>query len=235
MSDRPSPRGTYRAPRSASVLTEDDRRILREFQALYYRIWDFGNGVATVDQQWMGFHILKCPTDLWTYQEILVETEPDLIVECGTRFGGSAAYLASLCDLLGRGRVVTIDIRQVSGQPNHPRIDYILGSTTTDAMAAQVRRRIAPGERVMVILDSDHTRDHVLRELELYHAFVTPGCYLIVEDTNLNGHPAWPDHGPGPMEAVEAFLPAHPEFQIDRSRERFLMTLNPSGYLLRTG
>lgn len=228
------PKGGYRVANPTRPLTADERRIVEEFHALYYRLWNFGQGTGTIDLHWMGFHTLKCPLDLWIYQEILVETAPDVIIETGTRFGGSAAYLASLCDLLGRGRIVTIDIKQLSGLPRHPRIEYLLGSSASAAVTTQVRRRIAPDERVMVILDSDHRRDHVLAELEAYHALVSPGCYLIVEDTSVNGHPVWPDHGPGPMEAIEAFLPNHPEFRVDLGRERFLMTLNPSGFLLRT-
>ncbi len=85
----------------------------------------------------------------------------------------------------------------------------------------------------MVILDSDHSRDHVLRELELYSPLVTPGCYLVVEDTNVNGHPVSPEFGPGPMEAVEAFLETTNDFEVDRSREKLLLTFNPSGYLRR--
>jgi cephalosporin hydroxylase len=234
MNDRVFPRGSYRPPNPTPPLTADERRIVDEFHALYYRRWDFGRGTNTLDLHWMGFHTLKCPMDLWIYQEILVETEPDVIIETGTRFGGSAAYLASLCDLLGRGRIVTIDMKQLSGQPQHPRIDYILGLSASAAVMTQVKQRIDPGERVMVILDSDHRRDHVLEELQVYHPLVSPGCYLIVEDSNVNGHPAWPEHGPGPMEALEAFLPSHPEFRVDTSRERFLMTMNPSGFLLRT-
>ena len=84
-----------------------------------------------------------------------------------------------------------------------------------------------------MILDSDHSKPHVLRELELYSGFVTPGSYLIVEDTNLNGHPAYPDFGPGPMEAVDKFLSANDEFVVDQRCERFLLTMYPKGYLRR--
>jgi cephalosporin hydroxylase len=216
-------------------LTADEQRIVDQFHELYYRLWGFSQGRGTIDLHWMGFQTLKCPMDLWTYQEILVETAPDVIVECGTRFGGSAAYLASLCDVLGRGRVISIDIEDLPGRPVHPRITYLRGSSTSAEIVAQVQRLIEPGERVMAILDSDHSAEHVERELEIYHALVTPGCYLIVEDTNVNGHPVFASHGPGPMEAVEVFLLRHQGFVVDHARERFLMTLNPSGFLLRTG
>ncbi len=87
----------------------------------------------------------------------------------------------------------------------------------------------------MIILDSDHSRENVTRELVAYSPLVTQGSYLIVEDTNVNGHPVLPDFGAGPMEAVEAFLAAHPTFEVDERREKFLMTFNPRGFLRRTG
>ena len=85
----------------------------------------------------------------------------------------------------------------------------------------------------MVVLDSDHARDHVLKEMEIYGPLVTAGQYMIVEDGNINGHPAYPDFGPGPWEAIDEFLPRHPEFEADRSREYLLVTQNPRGYLLK--
>ena len=182
---------------------------------------------------WLGRTVRKCPLDLWAYQEILAETKPDVIVETGTYMGGSALFLASVCDLLGHGKVVTVDISAPAGRPRHRRITYLVGSSVDPDVVGRVRRRARRARRVMVILDSDHSRDHVLRELELYSALVTPGCYLVVEDTNVNGHPVSPEFGPGPMEAVEAFLEATNDFEVDRSREKLLLTFNPSGYLRR--
>ena len=85
----------------------------------------------------------------------------------------------------------------------------------------------------MVILDSDHTCEHVLSELRLYSDLVTPGSYLVVEDTNVNGHPVDPSFEPGPHEAVELLLPDHPDFTPDTECEKFFLTFNPGGYLLR--
>jgi cephalosporin hydroxylase len=96
-----------------------------------------------------------------------------------------------------------------------------------------VRGALRPDDRVMVLLDSDHAEAHVRKELDLYAPLVTSGCYLIVEDTNVNGHPVYPLHGPGPMEAVQGWLPAHQEFEADRRREKFMLTFNPYGYLRR--
>ena len=155
------------------------------------------------------------------------------MIESGTYKGGSALYFASLMDLLGKGRVITMDIYVFPGLPNHPRITYLVGSSTAADAASRVRAQIRPGETVMVVLDSDHSRDHVLKELQTYGPLVTSGSYLIVEDTNLNGHPADPTHGPGPMEAVQAYLATTADFTPDRSREKFMLTFNPNGYLKR--
>lgn len=201
------------------------------FHTLYYAA--AARGGTWLDTRWLGVPVLKCPLDLWVYQEILFEVRPDLIVETGTAAGGSALYLASLCDVLGAGRIVTIDIEPNADRPQHPRITQIVASSTDLKVAETVAAEAGKVERVLVILDSNHEKEHVLEEMELYSPLVTRGSYLIVEDTNVNGHPILPGFGPGPMEAVAAFLPQHPEFAPDRAREKFLMSFNPSGYLRR--
>jgi cephalosporin hydroxylase len=198
---------------------------VRSFHELYYH-------KSRLVTSWLGVRILKCPLDLWMFQDILHRTEPDLIIETGTARGGSAYFLACMCDLLGKGRIVTVDVRDVE-RPSHPRITYLHGSSVDPAILDQVRSTIEPGERVMVALDSDHSEEHVYAELQEYPQLVTKGNYLIVEDTNVNGHPVWPDHGPGPMEALQRFLAETDVFEVDRSCEKFLLTLNPSGYLRR--
>jgi cephalosporin hydroxylase len=136
-----------------------------------------------------------------------------------------------MCDLLGRGTVITIDIAESSDRPEHGRVNYLLGSSTDTRLVERVQGLIPPEAAVMVILDSDHAKEHVLRELQLYGELVTPGNYLVVEDTNVNGHPVRPDFGPGPMEAIEDFLAATDRFDVDSDREKFFMTFNPAGYL----
>lgn len=204
------------------------RRVIDEFHRLYYdsSVW--------MHTYWLGVLAQKCPLDLWVYQEILHESRPDLIVETGTYAGGSALYLASVCDLLGVGRVLSIDVEARDDRPRHARITYLTGSSIDPAIVAEVRRRIDPAERVMVILDSDHSQAHVEAELAAYAPLVTVGSYLVVEDTNVNGHPVLPAFGPGPMEAVRGFVAAHPEFTVDRGREKLLMGFNPGGWLRRT-
>jgi cephalosporin hydroxylase len=183
--------------------------------------------------KWLGVAALKCPFDLWVYQEILHEIKPDLILETGTARGGSALFLASVLDLLGSGAIVAIDIVRRPEWPVHPRITYLTGSSTSAPIMDQVHARVAGRSRVMVILDSDHRKDHVVDELRLYSPLVTTGSYLIVEDTNINGRPVFPGFGPGPGEAVDDFLAGNTAFERDRSRERFFVTFNPGGYLRR--
>lgn len=212
-------------------LTADEQATVDAFHRLYFETWD--GAQRTLNVNWLGYRATKCPFDMWTYQEIVVETRPELIVEAGTRLGGTSVFLATIFDLLGGpGRVLTIDVTQDPRRPKHPRIEYLEGSSLDDDIVAAVRSAAA-GRRTMLILDSLHTADHVGAELERYADIVSPGCYLIVEDANVNGHPVLPDYGPGPTEAVERFLATTDAFKADRDRERFMVSLNPGGYLRR--
>jgi cephalosporin hydroxylase len=131
--------------------------------------------------------------------------------------------------------VLTIDVNPRPNRPVHPRIEYMSGSSTAPETIDAVAKAVAAAEGpVMVVLDSAHDRDHVFGELEGYYRFVSSGSYLIVEDTAHNGHPVAPFAGPGPWEAVHDFLPLHPEFSPDLSRQKFMHTWNPEGYLLRS-
>jgi cephalosporin hydroxylase len=200
--------------------------IATEFHRLYYetRVWR--------TTTWLGIPIQKAPTDLLAYQEIVHRVRPGVIVETGTLHGGSAHYLAGLCQLVGHGRVVSVDIA-AEAQPPHPLVTYVDGSSTAPDVVDQVRRHVEGEDAVLVILDSDHSKSHVLDELRIYGDLVTPGSYMIVEDTNVNGHPVNVAHGPGPMEAVEEFLATDRRFRVDDWPERLLLTFNPRGYLLR--
>ncbi|MGI0056055.1 MAG: cephalosporin hydroxylase family protein [Nitrosarchaeum sp.] len=180
---------------------------------------------------WLGTSALKLPTDLWIYQEILYDVKPDLIIETGTMYGGSALFLATICDVIKKGSIVSIDINRKDSFPVHERIKYITGSSTDEKTVDQVKNMIKPNDKVMVILDSDHTKNHVLDELKIYSRLVSKDNYLIVEDTAINGHPVEPNFGDGPMEAVKEFLKTHDEFEIDKDKEKFLLTWNPNGYL----
>ena len=209
-------------------VTEQD--IIQSFHTLYYDAAQ-QRGLTWQKTYWMGTAIYKCPLDLWIYQEILFEIKPELIIECGTLYGGSALFLAQMCDLLGQGEIVSIDIQDRPNRPQHPRISYWLGSSTSEQMVERVKQKASDKASVLVILDSDHRADHVLQELRLYSDLVTQGSYVIVEDTNINGHPVYSDYGPGPMEAVQAFMGENPPFYVDRECEKLYLTFNPSGYL----
>lgn len=180
---------------------------------------------------WFGNQVWKNPLDMWIYQEIIYDIKPDIIIECGTAKGGCALFYANLCDLLKNGKVITIDIEDFGGRPQHNRIIYIDGSSTSEEVFSKVKSLITKNDKVLVCLDSDHHKEHVLKELRLYSKIVSIGSYIVVEDTNINGHPVNSQYGEGPMEAVNEFLVNNNEFIVDRSREKYLMTFNPKGYL----
>jgi cephalosporin hydroxylase len=205
------------------------RWITNRFHKLYY----YRRAQTWRNTRWLGTDVLKCPLDLWIYQELLHDVQPDWIIETGTAFGGSASYLASLCDVLGRGQVLTIDPVEREGRPRHPRIHYMRGVSIDPEILARVARAVEGARAVLVLLDSDHSYANVLAELRAYHGFVTPGSYCVVEDGNLGGHPVAREFGAGPLEAVHTFLAETDGFEIDREREKFYLTFNPSGYLRR--
>ena len=219
----------HRAYFRAFIDPKSEKAIIERFHRLYYDLHLFGK--TWKQTYWFGVQTNKCPLDLWVYQEILFALRPDLIIETGTDNGGSAAFLASMCDLLNKGRIITIDLQSRPDRPQHPRIQYLLGSSTDETILKNVREQAAGKETILVILDSDHRKPHVLNELRVFSQLVTLGSYLIVEDSNLNGHPVHPDHGPGPMEAIHEFLKETNDFVIDQDKEKFLMTFNPNGYL----
>jgi cephalosporin hydroxylase len=182
---------------------------------------------------YFGIATLKCPLDAWIYQEIIFETQPDVIVEIGTGRGGTTLYLAHLCTLMGKGRVISIDVAPRDIPANvalYPRITLLAGDAGQSFQ--RVKELIGADERVMVIEDSAHTYANTLDVLRLYSGLVRPGDYFIVEDSNCH-HGLETGPMPGPWEAIETFLRENPDFAADRSRERFVVTWNPRGYLRR--
>ncbi len=210
---------------------QSEQDVITSFNKLYYD--SHLSGKTWAKTNFLGVGLQKCVADLWVYQEIISERTPDLIIECGTAAGGSALYLASICDLVHNGRVISIDIEGRSNLPKHDKITYLTGSSTSEEILRTVGNSLTENDRVMVILDSDHTRNHVLNELRAYGPLVTKNDYLIVEDTNINGHPVRSDFGPGPMEAVHDFLQECQDFIVDHREEQLLVTFNPRGYLKR--
>ncbi|MDH6148864.1 MULTISPECIES: CmcI family methyltransferase [Paraburkholderia] len=227
--------GTFRASFAEPNLTNEERQLVESFSDLYYRKIDNFRGLHTIVLSWMGYEMFKCPLDLWVYQELIVRERPDLIVEVGTYKGGSALYLATVCDLAGFGEVITIDIDATHDpiRPRHPRITYLTGDSIADDVIDKVAKAADGKRNILIILDGDHRCEHVLQELRLYQRFIQPGGFLVVEDTNINGHPTYAEFGPGPWEAVDLFLAENDHFYADRSCERFLLTMNPRGFLRR--
>ncbi len=183
--------------------------------------------------KWLGIPILKCPFDLWVYQELIFDLKPDVLIESGSHLGGGAFYFASICDLLGKGRVISIDLENQKDRATHPRITYLQGSSIDPIILDHVQNLIREDEKVMVWLDSAHEKEHVLAEMYAYAPMVSKDYYLVVEDTNLNGNPVWLGYGAGPAEAVATFLTRNNEFIVDKDCEKYYLTFNPGGFLKR--
>lgn len=210
-----------------------DQQVVNRFHQIFYE-----NGNTHWLNRWLGVSTLQNPNDAWMVQEIISEIKPDFVVEAGTYHGGSAALWAMVLEQVNpSGRVISIDIEDRSETARklricQERVDFIIGSSTDPSIVEQVKQR-TEGGTVLVILDSAHNKSHVLEEMNLYAPLVSPGSYLLVQDSNVNGHPVKPDYGPGPMEALEEFLEDNEGFEIDRNRERLLFTMHPRGYIKR--
>ena len=179
--------------------------------------------------------MLKNPCDLWTAIEILSKLQPVAVVETGTNCGGSALFYSDILRLLTiQCKVITIDINpKWSVDPEANGITSLVGYSTNrvivDAVGTLVKAATDErGGHVLVMLDSDHSMENVVQELQLYSGFVTAGSYVIVEDTNVNGHPSLKDRGPGPWEAVQAFLAHNNDFEVDYSCQRHLQRPIPA-------
>jgi cephalosporin hydroxylase len=213
----------------ARIAYERRKRTIHRFHCLYYE----SSWQTWKNTRWLSVNAYKTPLDLWIYQELLVTLRPQLVIETGTAAGGSALFLATVCDAIDCGEIVSIDSEARLGRPSHARVTYVMGSSTAPETLAAVAQRARGKAPVMVILDSDHSHDHVLAELREYSEFVTPGSYLVVEDTNLSGHPVVPNFGPGPMEAIRDFLRERSDFEPDAEQEKFFLSFNAGGYLRR--
>lgn len=195
---------------------------------------------------WLGRPVIQYPQDMMATQEIIWSVRPDLVIETGIAHGGSLIFSASMLELVGgHGEVLGIDIDirehnrvEIEKHPMFRRITMIEGSSIDDAVMQKVRQKAAGKQRVLVILDSNHTHEHVLRELELYSPLVTEGSYLIVFDTVVEdmGEHHFSDRpwgkGNNPKTAVWEFLKTTDRFEIDKDIEdKLLVTVAPDGYL----
>jgi cephalosporin hydroxylase len=219
-----------------AMLLAGSRRVFRwdvgPIFELFHESWYDARGWERLT--WFGVPILKNPFDLLKYQDLLVRQRVDFVIESGANCGGSTLYFAHVLDALGHGAVISIDLHPnwAPAARAHPRVTTVAGSSIDPSVLGAVRSRIPSGSRCFVILDSDHHRDHVLAELRSYGDLVQVGDYLVVEDTNLNGHPVSAGPGPGPYEAVQEFLREDARFSADHDWE-FPFTFAPGGWLKR--
>jgi cephalosporin hydroxylase len=213
---------------------DDDLQIAEAYHRWYYEreIWQ--------QVTWQGVPCLKSVSDMWNYQEIICALRPALIVEFGTRHGGSALFFATVGQLARSDcRIFTVDMDHLELDPraaSHPAIEAFLGSSTGSAAQQRLRDlRAGSDGPVFAILDSDHRKEHVLAEMLALRDVLRPGDYLLVEDSNINGHPVLPGWGEGPWEAIEEYTRRHPhDYRRDVDRERrFGFTFAPHGYLIR--
>ncbi len=218
----------------ASTKAVDIARITDQFHDAYYR--DGGNTWSR--NTWMGYPIQQCPMDLLLYQQLVHRLRPGFILQTGVANGGSVLFFAQMLDLIGSDpsvSVVGIDLKltETARTLSHPRIRLIEGSSIEPSIVSEARRDLPDGVG-LVVLDSDHSEAHVRAELQAYADLVSRGGYLVVEDTNVNGHPTFPEHGPGPMEAVEAFLAEDRRFEPDDGLWRqTLFSFHQRGWLRR--
>lgn len=215
----------------------------REISALWLKAgW---TSKYTYNFSWMGRPVIQLPEDLMMVQEIIYRLRPDVIIETGVAHGGSTVFYASLFEILGHGRVISIDIeirphnrRALEEHPLKKRITLIERSSIAEETIDEVRALLGPDERGMVVLDSDHSKAHVLRELELYSPLVARGSYIVATDGNMvdlhdvpGGKPQWA--ADNPRSAIHEFLSSHPEFEIDPEPTRLGITYWPDAYLRR--
>jgi cephalosporin hydroxylase/predicted O-methyltransferase YrrM len=209
-------------PESATPIPDD---LKEEFIEAYF------DSLAWQKTTWLGQKVPKAPTDLFVYQELLDELRPDVIVETGTGNGGRAFFLAGICELLGQGEIITVDPKTADGRPDHSRITYVTGRPDSPETADEVRALVNSRPNVLVILGSRVGINRVMGEFDHYAPLVPEGSYVVIEDTIVNGHPAWRNFGPGPWEAVKRL--AGGDFVSDATREKFGLTFNPRGFLKR--
>lgn len=235
------------AKRRQSLALGQDQGLHDRSSALFEALNDYDYSYLW---SWMGAPIIQTPTDVMATQEVIWATKPDVIIETGVARGGSVLFMASLLEMIGKGKVIGVDIDirahnrdTIESHPMSKRVVLIEGGSVDSDTVARVRAEIPAGAKVMVVLDSDHSRDHVLAECRAYGPMVTPGCYLVVADTIVAHLPETSkarnrsralEVGNDPAEAARIYLSETPEFEVDPVLNgKLILTSSPGGYLRR--
>jgi cephalosporin hydroxylase len=180
---------------------------------------------------WMGTPVSTPPTDLLAYQEILSRVRPDWVIDIGTGDPGRATFLASMCELIGHGQVLSIRDAEAEPPP-HFRLRCCSGDPLDPAVVEQVKEFVGDGNAV-VVLGACADREATTAQFEAYVKLVKVGSYVIVTDTIVNGRPVWTSFGPGPAEGIKQILNRHGKFVADPEMEKYALTFNPGGFLRR--
>ena len=233
------------APLRKYVLTKKNKNVkeLEEIGLKWLRV--FAENDLSYEIDWLGVPIIQTSEDLILMQELIFKVQPDIIVETGIAHGGSLIYYASLMELLCKGKVIGVDIeirehnrKVIEAHPLYKRIEMIEGDSVSNETIQEVRKRIPKNSMVVVCLDSNHTKQHVYRELQLYQQFVRLGGYIVVFDTIASKLAELGACGEkcvnnGPKEAVEEFLKISDDFEIDKSYNKLFISYSSDGYLRR--
>ena len=222
-----------------------DKKIFQQSKDLIYNLDQYDYSYLWT---WMGIPIIQLPADIMATQEVIWKTKPDIIIETGVARGGSVLFMASILEMMGNGQVIGIDIdirkhnrESIEAHPMSKRLTLIEGGSVDDSILKQVRANIPDGARVMVVLDSDHSRDHVLEECRAYGPMVTKDCYMVVADT-LVGHldekeapqnrsQVW-YKGNDPLTALQEYMLESDRFEIDLEiNGKLVLSSSPGGYL----
>lgn len=196
---------------------------------------------------WLGIPIIQYAEDVVMLQELIWKIRPDVIIETGVAHGGTAILYSSMLELIGKGRVIGVDIEirkynrlAINCHPLSKRITLIEGSSIDENIINTVKKSIKENEKVLVTLDSNHSYEHVKKELELYSTMVTPGSYLVAMDGAQahvwdipNGKSEWENDNP--LRAIEDFVKKNKNFEIDENYTRLRITSNPKGFLKKIG
>ena len=210
-----------RKRRPTRVSEEAQKEFIRHVKNLHRRRYDRS-------PMWRGVKVIKSPLDIALYSSVIYEKRPKFIIETGTKFGGSALFFGDMLQLFGGHRVFTIDINGSQNFTSHPHVEYIQGSSVDPDLFRELRGDLFGKGDVMVVLDSDHSKDHVFRELQLYSQIVTPNQYMVVEDCWGSG-----EKPRDPYRAVEEFLKHSKAFERRPVDKNFIFSVTRDGWLLR--